>query len=334
MASFLPHYLDRLGFEHVQFIYGDENDPKWLTDYIKSSGYGDRTSLLIPDQHADIHTILNFPIPELSRRVDWIVFADMDEYLYLGGESIADVLALHWQKKVVHFRWFMASSGINAPADAPQLLQSASIFRKRFSKTAFQPQGISHIDDHEPFWKQGPDKSEIKLYEILSPAEHPCFYYHFCSRGLFDQLMKCIYFNSGSRNPKTANHPLLREFLAREGDVASINQVPTRFLILMMQQKEDQSSDPVISEICRHGQQLFSGMRFDLPMLNEMMLEGLELLELPGTTINAIMDQELLQTCLQRITDRFWDESMLHDLRFDNYLTTLRKWRRRSSRRA
>ena len=53
-------------------------------------------------------------VPMLEPRCEWVQIADIDEYVYLGGKKIDEVMAEHEALKEVHWRWLMMPSNAKA----------------------------------------------------------------------------------------------------------------------------------------------------------------------------------------------------------------------------
>ena len=327
LSGFFPHYLDRLGFDRIFLVRGDSGNSDWLETDLASGPYHDRVEVLFPRSLENVNkTLLEF-MPILAKRCDWIQLADLDEYLYLGGRRIDEVMAEHDARKEVHFRWLMMPTAAESPSGFAEVIDSASIFPKMITKAIFRPQGVRQLSAHQALWHRSLKKEESFIHEITAPVSSNCFQYHFCSRGLFDILLKSIWQQFGTENPKTANIAALKRFLARRGDVDNAREVPTRFLMLMIQMMESRSEEPRSQRIAAIAKQLFGGIRFDTRMLAAMVEESLDRLEVTMPVKRGIFEERLLTECLERITGRFWDDRILLDAKKLNYLNTVRKIR-------
>ena len=48
LGAFLPHYLERLGFDRIYMVHGEAADPAWLERWIGEGPYADRVEILHP----------------------------------------------------------------------------------------------------------------------------------------------------------------------------------------------------------------------------------------------------------------------------------------------
>jgi hypothetical protein len=327
LSAFLPHYLDELGYDRMFIIHGEQADPSWLEAWIAGSGYADRVELLYPQPLGNVDEVMIRYMPMMAQRCEWVQLADLDEYIYFGKRRIEDVMARHVALREVHWRWLMMASGAIDPAGYGEVAATASIFPKKFTKTIFRPQNVLTMSTHQSFWRRPLRKEEYYIHEIQRPAERACFMYHFCSRGLFDILLKSLRQRFGTENPKSADTETMRRFLDRHGDVADVREVPTRFLVLMIQMQEDRSDDPRAVLLREVAQREFGSIHFDRDLLAGMLDEALRAIEVPDATRREILGGTLLAECLERVTERFWDPAILPELKTLNYIRCIRKMR-------
>jgi hypothetical protein len=330
LGAFLPYYLDELGFDRIFMVHGEEADPAWLQAWIASGPYADRVEILYPPAGANIDEVMLDFLPMIARRCDWVQLTDIDEYTYLGGQTIAGAMARHEAMRdirEVHWRWLMMPTLDLNPGGYAEIIDSSAIFPKKFTKTIFRPQGVRTMSTHQGFWRRPLTKDQFHIHEIRKPADTACFQFHFCGRGMLDTLLKSVRQRFGEDNPKTANIDVLKRFLARRGDVADAKEVPTRFLVLMIQMKEDKSALPMAPELREIGRRILGTERFDTGLLVRMLDEALIEIGVPPKTRQAIFDGDLLAESMERITARFFKPAMLPELKTLNYIKTIKKMR-------
>lgn len=327
LSAFLSHYFDTLGFDRMFMIHGEEADPAWLETWIAGSGYADRVELLYPEPLGNVDEVMIRYMPMLAERCRWVQLADLDEYIYLGKRTIAETMAQHEKHKEVHWRWLMMPSAETNPGGYREVIATASVFPKKFTKTIFRPQGVRFMSTHQSFWRKPLTEAEFHIHEIRKPARQSCFMYHFCARGLFDILLKSLRQRFGEDNPKTADAEIMRRFLSRHGDVADMKDVPTRFLVLMIQMKENRAGDPRADLVRQIAHEEFDAVRFDTGLLADMLDNALVATGVPPRVRREIFDGTLLAECFARTTERFFDPAILPGLKTLNYIKTIRKMR-------
>lgn len=327
LSAFLPHYLDRLGYDRVFMIHGEEGDPSWLRDYVADSGYADRVELLYPQPLGNVDEVMIRYMPMLAERCAWVQLADIDEYVHLGGRKIREVMAEHKSLREVHWRWLMMPSDALNPGGVREIADTAAVFPKKFTKTIFRPAGVQTMSTHQAFWPKRLTTEQFVIHEIRKPIQRSCFMFHFCARGLFDILLKSLCQRFGTDNPKSADIETLRNFLERRGDVADIKGVPNRFLVLMIQMKEDRTNDPRGKLMRKLAHQEFGEVRYDTALLTDMIERELAAIRLAPALRREILDGTLLSECYERTVERFWDPSVLPDIKSLNYIKTIRKMR-------
>lgn len=327
LNGFLEHYLDTLGYERLFLIHGEEADPAWLERWIAGSGYADRVELLYPNPLGNVDEVMIRYVPMLEKRCEWVQIADFDEYIYLGGRRIDEAMAQHEALKEVHWRWLMMPTAAKNPSDYDEISRTAAVFPKKFTKTIFRPPGVRSMSTHQTFWRGTLPADKFYIHEIRNPTESACFMFHFCARGLFDILLKSLRQRFATENPKSADAATMRRFLDRHGDVDDPRQVPTRFLVLMIQMKEDRSDDVRAEMLRQIARREWGSIRFDRSLLGDMLDEALTAIDVPARTRRAVLDGTLLAECLERVTERFWDPAILPELKTLNYIKTVRKMR-------
>jgi hypothetical protein len=221
----------------------------------------------------------------------------------------------------------MMPSAETNPGGYREVIDTASVFPKKFTKTIFRPQGVKFMSTHQTFWRKPLGEDEYHIHEIRKPVRNSCYMYHFCARGLFDILLKSLRQRFGEDNPKTADVGIMRRFLTRHGDVADVKEVPSRFLVLMIQMKEDRTGDPRADLVRDIAREEFGAIRFDTGLLADMLDEALIANGLPPAVRRDILDGTLLAECFARTAERFFDPAILPELKTLNYIKTVRKMR-------
>jgi hypothetical protein len=327
LNGYLTHYLDTLGYERMFIIHGENADPAWLKSWVAESGYADRVELLFPEPLGNVDEVMIRYVPMLEPRCEWVQIADIDEYIYLGGKKIDETMAQHEALKEVHWRWLMMPSDAKNPAGYDEITRTAAVFPKKFTKTIFRPPGVKWMSTHQTFWAKTLRPDEYHIHEIRNPTETACFMFHFCARGLFDILLKSLRQRFATENPKSADTEMMRRFLERHGDVADPREVPTRFLVLMIQMKEDRSDDLRAAVLRQIARSEFGHLTFDRDLLTAMLDEALAAIDVPSKTRRDVLDGTLLTECLARVGQRFWKREILPELKSLNYIKTIRKMR-------
>ena len=230
-------------------------------------------------------------------------------------------------KREIHWRWLMMPTTRANPAGYAEIIDRCSIFPKKFTKTIFRPARVRSMSTHQAFWRKALDKKQFHIHEIRHPPQTACFMFHFCSRGLYDILLKAVRQRFGTDNPKTADTEMLKRFLERHGDVDDPKQVPARFLVLMIQMKEDQSARSMAPELRAIGKRLLGKERFDTDLVVRMLDQSLTGIGVGPKIRRAIFGEKLLEECMARIEERFYDPSILPELKMLNYIKTIKKMR-------
>ncbi|MEX0808535.1 MAG: hypothetical protein WD044_07385 [Dongiaceae bacterium] len=325
-GGFLAHYLNRLGFDRVIFIQGENADPAPLRAQIEWLGFGDRVDILLPARFDDAEALFDGLMPNLAERCEWLLLADLDEYVYLGDRSIKDLLASHkGQYRVVHFRSIMVASAQEAPTGYADVVAQASMFPKWMTKTVFQTAGVKTMTAHIPIGiKPIPPKKEF-IHEIVTPIAISPFEFHFCSRGLRDLVLRSIRQNFPTANVKATDMEALKRFLVRRGDVKTLGEVPGRFAVLMVQLMEDVSARPRIALTGRIAADMLGDIHFDMAMLDRMLAAALDSIGLPADTKRRIFEGRLLSNCVEQVIDRFWKDNVRAHLDSLNYVKIIKK---------
>jgi len=327
LAGFLAHHLDALGFDRAFLIRGDEGPTDWLEADLGAGPWAERVEILAPRSLANINDVFIEFMPMLAGRCDWVQLADIDEFLYLGGKRIAAAMAAHETRRQVHFRWLMTPSAAENPVGVAAALDRGAVFPKGITKAIFRPRDVGGVTAHAASWRRPVPASETAMLPMAAPLATRSFQIHVSSRGLYDILLKSIWQRFGEAHPKTTDTAMLLGFLERRGEVETVAEVPTRFLMLMIQMQEDRAAEPLWREARDLARRLLAPVAFDAAMLAAMLADSLARIEAPAAVTRGVLEEGLLADCLAATTRRFWHDGLREDVKRMNYLNVVRKMR-------
>jgi hypothetical protein len=238
LISFCKWYLDYLHFDRIYFICFDKKDVNLVRKKIKE--YHNKTRIIVGKKHENVNNSFDQFIPKI--KINYLLHVDMDEYLYVNGNSIQTFMneyknhnyfkfgwlqipSIHWRENTLNEALF--SNDIHMGFDGKAMCLVNTVPKEGKSRRnvliSLKPHemNLTIQKNKKNFFN---NKSHImengKLYCIL----------HFCSRGISDLLLK-MYFQK-LPNTKSANRPKqLRPLFLK--NIKDMSQIPTRLIVLM-----------------------------------------------------------------------------------------------------
>lgn len=253
LQSFCKWYIDYLKFQKIYFICFDKEDVEKIKNYLREKCPNVCYDILKPKMNKtttlNVNRSFDQFIPKLKTK--YILHVDMDEYLYLGGKNIKEFVHQYKHKfNYFKFGW------LQAPSDSLIETDLKECFIKNPIHIGFNGKSLSlNIDDKGKQIINGIKShamnisiKKIKKDFAKKPKNYnkdvkngnPCCLLHFSSRGITDLLIKMFFQklpNTKSANVQSQLRPLFQK------KIQKLEEIPTRFLILMRLRSTENLSD-------------------------------------------------------------------------------------------
>lgn len=223
LHSFCEHYLNYLDFDKIYFICFDNNDIPLVQSGIQDV-YKDKCQILSSkNKTPNVNRAFKQFIPQI--KTNFILHVDLDEYLYLNGGTVKDFLKEYPDFNYFRFQWLQVPSENLFESNLKDAISSANIHAGFNGKTMC----INKLKGIKPHDMKLTIDKKSKIFNIKK-RNQLYFVIHFCSRGLYDLILKMYY--QHLPNSKPANISLeLQPFLHKK--IKSTSEIPSRVLILM-----------------------------------------------------------------------------------------------------
>ncbi len=216
LKEFVQHYLN-IGFDRVYFVNTD-TQRGYVADCLGPDLAERVTVIDASNQGLDWQEkVLNDAV--VSIRESWILGVDVDEFLFLHGQTIHDIVSrCPADSSRLHFRWALSLSTRYAESSVVDLLDSP-LRMSRTVKTMSRRSRLRRMTVHDS------EVSDGRSVDITTDYATDPFIVHFACRGILDLMARVVGRNYGNAKSGPAEVETLRRLI----DQPAVRRPPLPF---------------------------------------------------------------------------------------------------------